>query len=153
LIAVALGAIRSEIVGRIQTEADTSDIVFRTGASPTVAFVCRTAQDARNVSDSFDRGQFIAAATEHARATFPDAADALRDAVITTGTHEHICFVKYDFSRWGRYRLDLPRLCYTHDINDPVARSRNTAIYKSFAAAGQSTALEHPLIQNCEHYP
>lgn len=153
LIAMTLGKLSSEIVGRIQTEADTSHVDFRTGSSPTVSFVCRTPQDARSVSDTFDCDQFIATATEHARTTFPDAANGLRDASVITGTHENIFFVKYDFSRWGRYRLDLSRFRYTHDFNDPVAKSRNTAIYKSFATAGQTTTLRHPLIQKCAHYP
>ena len=153
LIAVTFGILRSEVVGRIQTEIDANDIIFRSGPSATVAFVCRTPHDARNVSETFDRSQFIATATEHARAAFPDVAKALCDTTIDTGTYKNIFFVKYDFSRWGRYRLDLRRLCYTHDVNDPVAKSRNSAIYKSFAVAGESMALEHPLIQNCEYYP
>lgn len=153
MFAVTVDFVRSEIIGRLQTEADDTDVIFRSGPGPMLCFACATHDDAHDILQNFDEIQFTAAVTEQTRAAFPNTADVLRDALVTTSVHNNVFFVKYDFSRWVRYRMDLPRLRYVRDSSDPIAESRNTAIEQSFVAAGRSMALENPSIQNYEHLP
>ncbi len=153
LSAVVCGVLRSQIVGRLQTEVDSGDICFRTGSSPAVSFVCRSPQDAQRLAQSFNRDQFLATAIQHARKKFADGEHALADTTLSTGTKNNLFFVWYDFPLWGRYHFDLSRFRYTLDTHDPEALLRNTAICESFAAAGDSIVLEQPLILRREPYP
>ena len=149
LITIAFNVVRIESAGRIRS--NPSDFCDN---SSSIFFVCRTPADARNVCDTFDTNQFIALAAQHFRSMHPNAKEMsvkeITAGAVTQGLHKNVYFIKYDFPRWGRYRLSLRQFRYVHAINDPVAKYRNEAIHKSFLAGGESITDAHSLIQSCE---
>ena len=161
LAAAVAGVLGSQINGRIQTEGDPPFVTdfgwtlvsFSTGSSPTLAFVCKSEDDARKLTAQFDKEQFVSQVNAIAHATAPASSHARMNYCVTVGRSDTMFFIKYDFARWGKYRLDARRMAYVFDPNDPAAESRNAAVHHSFQQAGEALAQKNPVIQKWVHSP
>ena len=117
LIAVSFSWLRRETGGRLVLESDTAKLDFSTGSDGTV-----------EISDDRNRAELESsirtAVDRHARKHgFPTSAVHLTEIRLFNRR-----FLKYDYDKWVRQRLDLARCRYVLDYNDSVARSRNKEI-------------------------
>jgi hypothetical protein len=156
VIAAVFGVVGSQVRGRVQvgferpffTDLGRSHVDVLVGASPMLVFVCATEDDARRLYAQFDRGEFCSQVESIAGRSAPPSKRLLRAYTVNTvRSGSNLFIIKYDFAEWGRYRLDLRRMAYVSDVNDPDAQRKNEAIHRTFQQAGEALARAHPAIQ------
>lgn len=129
-----------------------SPLDFSSG-SCTLDFVCVSGDDARDLAAQFDHEQFLSQLNAIAGPAAPASNRVLKDFSVNVARSQNIFFIKYDFSPWGRYRLDARHMAYVFDRNDPAAESRNAAVHGTFQQAGEAFAQRNPVIQKWSHLP
>lgn len=159
-VGVVCGVLGPQFAGRIQTRSDPGFVTdFRwsrvdfSGSSATLACVCATEDDARNLAARFDWKRFCSRLDAGVGRNDTASERVLRDFSVNSGQSANIFFIKYDFSQWGRYRLDARHMAYVFDSNYPAAESRNAAVHRAFQQAGEAFVQGNPEIQTWTHIP
>ncbi len=137
LVAIVVGYFAREIDGRICRKSDTLskfDVDFAKSPFSPVAVQSPTETAADELFDLIDVQCCGARAVELYVADNPES-PYFSQGTFIAGKADRTVFVKFDFDRWGRYRLDLRRLKYIFDPADPVASQRNDAIERSYIKA------------------
>jgi hypothetical protein len=155
VVGVVSGLLGSQFRGRVQTEVDPgfvtdfqwSGITFSTGSSPTIAFACASEADACNLEAALDVEQFCSDVQTIAGRKAPESSRVPADFSVCVERSKKFGLVKYDFARWGRYRLDARQMAYVFDLHDPAAESWNAAANRAFLQAAEAFAEKSPAIQ------
>ena len=147
-IAVVLGVVSRELQ-RLKLE---SGLDF-SSLSPTLAFACRTEDDARHVAAEFDSEHFRDLVIEAWRREEKDP-ERSRQPIpfqICGGCAGSAFFIKCDFARAAHSRFDVPQMKYVIDSGDKESESQNAMVHRVFQQAGEMFAQSNPAILELMH--
>ena len=145
-VGIVLGVWRSESVGRLGLESDTWEMSsgFSHGQ---LIFTCKSNGEAEKLTTDINQGRLLVFAESVIREKCPQAARSVIEATIQAEGDGRVVRVYYLWHRWGRWRLEIMRMKYVFDRDDPVARSRNVSVYESFQEAARQMAIQSKSIE------